>query len=63
MAWVFCRGAFVAVWKRNFILRPPFSRTPSAPRFQPAASRILLARSGSNSNFVFVEVNRGGLFR
>jgi hypothetical protein len=42
---------------------PPFSRTPSAPFFQPAASRIWLALSVLNSTLLFGERYFGGLFR
>ena len=37
-ACVFWRGVLIDVWYTNFSLRPSFSRTPSEPRFQPAAS-------------------------
>ena len=39
-----------------------FSRTPSAPFFQPAASSRALALSTLNSHLVFVDLKRGGLF-
>jgi len=59
MAWTFCRGALVEVWKRNLILRPAFSRTPPAP--VPAAwSRTALALSMLNSHRVFGERNWRG---
>src|SRR5262249_39687845 len=63
MAWVFCRGALTEVWKRTFRRLPSLLRTPSAPRFHPAASRIWFALSGLNSHFVLVDRTRGGAFR
>ena len=36
---------------------------PSAPFFQPAASRIWLALSTLNSHFVFFDANRAGALR
>ena len=58
---VFCRGPLMEVWntKRSFL--PSFSRTPPAPRFQPAASRIAFALSTLNSNFAFGLRKRVGL--
>src|SRR2546422_8424651 len=37
---------------------PSFALMPSAPRFQPAPSRIWLALSTLNSHFVFFETNQ-----
>ena len=36
---VFCRGALMEVWNRILSRLPSLARMPSAPRFQPAASR------------------------
>ena len=54
MAWHFWRGPLTEVWYTNFSLTLPLARMPSAPFFQPAASRIWLAFSGLYSNFVFL---------
>ncbi len=53
MACVFWRGWLTEVWKTNLSLTLPLARMPSAPFFQPAASRIWLALSTLNSNFMF----------
>jgi hypothetical protein len=63
IAWVFWRGALIDVWNTNFSLVSPFARTPSEPRFQPAASSTLFAFSTLNSQRVFFELKRWGLFR
>ena len=60
MAWFFCRGALIEVWKRNLSRLPSLARIPSAPRFQPAASRTWLALSTLNSQRVFLERKRDG---
>ena len=36
IAWVFCRGWLIEVWKTNFSFLPSLARMPSAPFFQPA---------------------------
>ena len=63
IACTFCRTALVEVWCTNFSLRPPFSRTPSLPRFQPAASSSALAFSMLVSIFRLRLVTGAGLFR
>ena len=51
------------VWNTNFSFLPPFSRMPSEPLLQPAASKTWAALSGLNSNFVLGDTKRFGLFR
>ena len=63
MAWVFCRGPLIEVWYSSFSLLPSFSRMPSAPGFQPAASSSLAAFSMLNSHDVFLETNFSGPLR
>ena len=49
IAWVFCRGVLIVVWKTTFSLTPFFSRIPSESGFQPAASSSSIACSMLNS--------------
>ena len=55
ICWFFWRGALIEVWKTILSRLPSLSRMPSAPRFQPAASRIWLALSTLNSQRVLRE--------
>ena len=51
------------VWYTNLSRLPSFTRTPSGPRLQPAASRIWLALSTLNSHRVLAERKRDGALR
>ena len=59
----FWRGALMEVWSSIRSRLPSLARMPSAPRFQPAASRIWLARSTLNSQRVFGDTKRAGPLR
>src|SRR5262249_52514284 len=63
-AWIFWADALVAVWKSILRRLPSRARTPSAPRFQPPASRSWLALSTFHSQRVFFDRKRwGGLMK
>src|SRR6266404_9907009 len=63
LAWVFWRGALIDVWETIFNFLSPLARIPSAPRFQPAASRTWFALSTLNSHRVFLDAYFGGELR
>ena len=59
----FCRSGLIEVWSTIFSRLPSLARMPSAPRFQPASSRIWLALSTLNSHRVFFDWKRLGALR
>ena len=63
IACVFWRTGLIEVWYTTFSFLPSLVRTPSDPRFQPAASRIWLALSMLSSHLLFFEANLDGAFR
>src|SRR6266851_4009688 len=55
MAWVFWRGALIAVWNSIRRRLPSLVRMPSGPRLHPASSRTREAFSALNSQRVFLD--------
>ena len=56
---IFWRIGWFTAWNSTFIRLPSFARTPSAPLFHPAASRIEFALSTLNSHRVFGDAHGG----
>src|SRR6201996_3074110 len=61
MACTFWRTELIEVWKTSFRRLPSLARTPSPPRFQPAASSSALALSTLNSDAIALLLYGAGL--